>query len=288
MIAHNFTKGRGQKLTKIVYHTEGLPNPVNNRPDPSLFNWFNRPTTKASAHFYVKKSGAIEQYVEVGDTAWHAGNWDINQRSVGIEQQDDGKYNDANTYTSAQYESTAKLVAWLIKNHGVSADASNHHPHNQFAQRACPGAFDWGRVLRRAIEINNPPKPDNLYRVHDKNGKQIGAFKVEANAFDKWYSNGRGKVTFQFKDITSKFINMANNLEQKIKELETAHADQVKSLEAKIDDLATRATTIAVENVRLKNELTKLKEANVIDKDSITLSESAMLLLSKLLRAGRR
>ena len=36
-------------------------------------SWFRNPASQVSAHFGIGKDGALHQYVEVGDAAWHAG-----------------------------------------------------------------------------------------------------------------------------------------------------------------------------------------------------------------------
>lgn len=40
---------------------------------PGMRSWFANPTSGASAQFGVCKDGSLEQYVDVGDGAWHAG-----------------------------------------------------------------------------------------------------------------------------------------------------------------------------------------------------------------------
>lgn len=59
---------RGQNaIDGIVVHVTG-PGTC-----PGMRSWFSNPTAGASAQFGVCKDGSIEQYVEVGDGAWHAG-----------------------------------------------------------------------------------------------------------------------------------------------------------------------------------------------------------------------
>lgn len=75
----HFTKGRnGNTITKIIVHhncgnltTKGC--------------WEVWQTRQASAHYQVEADGTIGQLVWDADTAWHAGNWQTNLTSIGIE-----------------------------------------------------------------------------------------------------------------------------------------------------------------------------------------------------------
>jgi N-acetyl-anhydromuramyl-L-alanine amidase AmpD len=49
---------------------------------------FHNPRKKVSAHYVVRSAdGRIAQCVREHDIAWHAGNWDYNTRSIGIEHE---------------------------------------------------------------------------------------------------------------------------------------------------------------------------------------------------------
>jgi N-acetyl-anhydromuramyl-L-alanine amidase AmpD len=50
-----------------------------------LRQYFARGERRVSAHFIVDASGRVATSVEPKDIAWHAGNWDTNRRSIGIE-----------------------------------------------------------------------------------------------------------------------------------------------------------------------------------------------------------
>lgn len=49
----------------------------------SLYSFFNNPASKVSAHFWVSKGGAIEQYVDTARVSWHGR--DLNSNWVGVE-----------------------------------------------------------------------------------------------------------------------------------------------------------------------------------------------------------
>jgi len=82
----------------------------------SLFNYFNTPGNPCS-HFYVRYSGAVEQYV---NTLYRApAQVEGNPTMIGTETQ--GGTTNLNTigWTDAQRETIAHLNAWLYETHGI-------------------------------------------------------------------------------------------------------------------------------------------------------------------------
>lgn len=71
------SKGReGRRIEMIVIH--GMATTDENHV-PKVWN-----ERSASAHYGVKNT-TLEMYVAPEDTAWHAANWNINLRSIGVE-----------------------------------------------------------------------------------------------------------------------------------------------------------------------------------------------------------
>lgn len=78
-----FTKGRGgNKITHIVIHH--WDDPAKHPSFEGTVGWFESGKGRNSAH-YVVQAGRVARMVPESDTAWHAGNWSMNQRSIGIE-----------------------------------------------------------------------------------------------------------------------------------------------------------------------------------------------------------
>lgn len=102
-------------IDMIVMHTsEGRPT---SSYGPA--HWFADPRSKASAHYNVYGTGRIYRSVPDKDVAWHAGNWKVNQRSLGIEiQAQAAKAN----WTEAQLLQAARLVAALSREYGIPLD----------------------------------------------------------------------------------------------------------------------------------------------------------------------
>lgn len=95
----------------------------------SCYNWFANCSAGASAHYVVRSSdGQITQMVKEADVAWHAGHWDTNLRSVGIEHE--GYIDDPGTwYTDAMYTKSAALTADIASRQGVSLDRTHIIAH---------------------------------------------------------------------------------------------------------------------------------------------------------------
>lgn len=99
----------------------------------------------ASAHYIVKQNGDIWQVVSDKDTAYHAGNLDYNQRSIGIEMEGWADGNpDSSWQTSALYTSLQNLISWLSTQYNIPLDRNNIIGHNQVPS---PGSDKNGRYV---------------------------------------------------------------------------------------------------------------------------------------------
>src|SRR5262249_11165664 len=80
----------------------------------STLSIFQNPQKKVSAHYVVRSAdGHVAQCVREADIAWHAGNWDYNTRSVGIEHE--GWVDQPAYFTDALYTQSAKLTAAICE-----------------------------------------------------------------------------------------------------------------------------------------------------------------------------
>lgn len=111
---------------------------------------FRNPAKKVSAHYVVRSAdGHVAQCVRERDVAWHAGNWDYNTRSIGIEHEawvDKPAY-----FTNALYEESAKLTAAICDQYGIPKDRSHILGHYQVpgTDHTDPGPlWDWTRYIR--------------------------------------------------------------------------------------------------------------------------------------------
>jgi N-acetyl-anhydromuramyl-L-alanine amidase AmpD len=80
-----------------------------------------------SCHYIIGTDGRLGQFVHETVTAWHAGNFHYNERSVGIEHVG---YS-TKPYTEKQYAKSATLVDYLTKKYSVAKDRAHIIGHDQ-------------------------------------------------------------------------------------------------------------------------------------------------------------
>ncbi|MET7288943.1 peptidoglycan recognition family protein [Streptomyces sp. NPDC005573] len=111
-----------QRIKYIVIHdTEGGWDGVMNLiQDPTYVSW----------NYTIRSTdGLIAQHVKAKDVAWHAGNWDVNARSVGIEHEGFLTAPDS-WYTEAMYRSSARLVKYLARRYDIPLDRQHILGHD--------------------------------------------------------------------------------------------------------------------------------------------------------------
>lgn len=150
---NNYTKGRGKPIKKIVLHW--IVGTL-----ASADATFANPDRKASAHYGVANS-TIHQWVKEGDTAWHAGNWGINQESIGIEHEGGWLLSDGTRKvpTETTHKTSGLLVADICMRYNLPIDRNTIHVHNEYSATACPGSLDVDKIIRYAKEAI-PDVPD--------------------------------------------------------------------------------------------------------------------------------
>ena len=152
---------QGASTDLIVVHSISLPPGVYGGDEvPRLFtntlDWESHPYfqqirgMQVSAHFFIRRDGALLQFVSCDDRAWHAGassyrgRDNCNDDSIGIELE--GLEGD--TFEEAQYERLGATLVALRGRYPIGAVAG--HEHVAPGRKHDPGAgFDWGRLRRR-------------------------------------------------------------------------------------------------------------------------------------------
>ena len=104
---------------------------------------------EVSSHFYVRRDGALWQFVSVDDRAWHAGRSSFrgrdncNDYSVGIELEG----LEGERFTARQYERLDRLIRALAAHYPIAAVTG--HEHIAPGRKHDPGpGFDWARLQR--------------------------------------------------------------------------------------------------------------------------------------------
>jgi N-acetyl-anhydromuramyl-L-alanine amidase AmpD len=117
---------------------------------PNTLSIFQNPKKKVSAHYLVRSAdGHVAQCVREADVAWHAGNWDYNTRSIGIEHE--GWVDRPAYFTDALYEQSARLTAAICAKYGLPKDRAHVIGHYEVpgTDHTDPGPnWDWTRYIR--------------------------------------------------------------------------------------------------------------------------------------------
>jgi len=135
---------------------------------------FQTPNWGGSAHYVVGYDGSITEMVREKDIAWHAGNWDYNTRSIGIEHA--GFAWTPGLYTTAEYNASAAISASICSRYGVPMDRMHVIGHNEVPDPNNPGLFggtdhhtdpgpywDWSYYLAQAqADANALPSPPHI------------------------------------------------------------------------------------------------------------------------------
>jgi len=101
------------------------------------------------------QDGHVDQHVLAKNVAWHAGNWYVNARSIGVEHE--GFLAQSGWYTEAMYRSSAKLVRYLAAKYQIPLDRQHILGHDDVpgitgplipAQHTDPGPYwDWSHYF---------------------------------------------------------------------------------------------------------------------------------------------
>ena len=131
-----YTSGRsGKEIDRIVLHHWGN----DGQKHDNIINWFKNPLSNVSAHFVVSGT-RVTQMVSLDDTAWHAGVWDWNCRSIGIEARPE--------HDKTTQETVAKLIAQIWTHWGKLP----LYEHREIVATGCPGRWKKAEVKAQAEE----------------------------------------------------------------------------------------------------------------------------------------
>ena len=127
-------------------------------------NWFANPAAKVSAHYGIGRNGEVHQYVDEGDTAYHAGiahnpTWEwphksegvgVNTVSIGVEFE--GTMT-SGPWPDAMYAASAELLAGISRRWSIPLDRQHVVGHREVrSDKQCPGPdCDLDRLIREAL-----------------------------------------------------------------------------------------------------------------------------------------
>jgi N-acetyl-anhydromuramyl-L-alanine amidase AmpD len=110
-----------QKIDYIIIHdTEATwDTTLDLVQDPTYVSW----------HYSLRSAdGHIAQHVRTKDVGWHAGNWYVNAKSIGLEHE--GFAAKGTWYTEAMYRTSAKLVRYLAAKYRIPLDRQHILGHD--------------------------------------------------------------------------------------------------------------------------------------------------------------
>jgi AmpD protein len=169
MASPNFdARPTGETVSLIVLHSISLPPEEFGGPhvaalfanclDCSAHPYFAQLVdTRVSAHFFIRRDGALTQFVNAADRAWHAGKsrWKdrekCNDFSIGIELEG----SEQQAFTTAQYAALWPLLAILCAHYPIRAIVG--HEHIAPGRKTDPGPhFDWPALASRFRQQETP------------------------------------------------------------------------------------------------------------------------------------
>ena len=143
-------------------------------------SWFASTRSQVSAHYGIGKSGLVHQYVQEGDTAFHAGrvnapSWSLIKQSgnvyinpnfytIGIEHEGD----DESEWTDIQYATSSALIRDIGSRWAIPLDRQHIIGHHEiYSLKTCPGnKVNMDRLIALAAGTPLPPVvPPNPLKI---------------------------------------------------------------------------------------------------------------------------
>ena len=204
-----YKAGKTIKAKGIMVHSTGANNPNLKRyvgPDDGLLgkniynNHWNKSNISACVHAFIGKlkDGSIATYQTLpwNHRGWHCGG-SGNDTHISFEICEDGLKD--KTYFDKVYKEAVELCVYLCKMYDLTEKdiichseghkkgiASNHRDVMHWFPKHGKSMDAFRADVKAMLNKEETEAPSNvMYRVFDKDGKQVGAFSVEANAFNK-------------------------------------------------------------------------------------------------------
>ena len=150
VVLHNIS------LPPFEYGSDAVQRLFTNRIDPAAHPFFAQIAgLRVSSHFFIARSGRVQQFVSCDDAAYHAGVSSFRGRekcngfSVGIEIEGC----DFEPFTEAQYAALETLLAALMRAYPIRAVTGHQDIAPQ--RKTDPGHFfDWPRLIRTGFPVD--------------------------------------------------------------------------------------------------------------------------------------
>jgi hypothetical protein len=135
---------------------------------------FTQRGTGVSAHYAVDGL-EVHQYVDDNNTAWHSGNFAMNNRSIGIEVAGGGSFGEA---IDESYRTLALLIVQKAQEDGITISRDTVIPHRNVVATACPSGLNLDRVFAEIDKVLNPPPLEPSVPAQDQPQRAIANFPI--------------------------------------------------------------------------------------------------------------
>lgn len=194
----NFGYPRGTKgqnsVDEIIIHHWG----ADGQSFMGVVNWLCRQGGDSSAHFVVEHS-RVACVIDHGDSAWHSGNYYVNNHSIGIECRPE--------MSEGDLETLCELVASLYIIYGILPIRG----HKDVVPTACPGKYydKLGYIKQKAIEIMNGASSKEVPSTPVAKGRKTASELAQEVLAGMWGNgeerkNNLSKAGYNFDEIQSK------------------------------------------------------------------------------------
>ncbi len=172
-----------------------------------------------SAHYAVSDN-IVHQYVKEEHVAYHAGNYSVNQESIGIEH-------DANPdkpLSEDSYKTSAQLIAELCKKHNIPLDRQHIIKHSEVPRAtSCCGTVD----VDKLISLAKGTMPEETIDVLKSDFENL---VKKSTAYDEFVNAGYDSVDDIYKITT----NLNNDVES-LKRNNVVLADKLKECQLAVE-----------------------------------------------------
>lgn len=289
-----------EPITHVVLHWFGVGtlDGANNR--------FQNDTTDVSAHYGISDD-TVYQWVKEEEVAWHAGNYAMNQCSIGIEH-------DATTTKNASdktYQTAGQLLREICDRHNIPLDRAHILKHSEVVPTSCPGTLDVDKIIaiakgesmldkdiETAVEEQFKLKEIDRYNkywtyeelIEDwvKLTKEVQNEENQKEEFEKLYKQYKETCTSQAEEIAKlgeeiKSLNQANaGYRSEIAQLQGQFAEVSRERDGLLDTCKGYESNL--NRLRLENEDLQKKITSLNPLQAYSISDILTELVNRVFR----
>lgn len=209
---------------------------------------FQNDERDTSAHYGIEDD-KVHQYVKEEHVAYHAGNYSINQESIGIEH----SASPERPASDATYRTSAQLIRELCDRYHIPIDLDHIEPHNKYRATQCPGTMDINRLIAMA-----------------RDGSENVMVQVPSKTFEKLVtkSTNYDELLPEYERVSKLLHDNKETNKQKTRTIEElqntidlhqgtidAQANTLEAQDTQLQEQGAQIETLEQANTQLKQEL---------------------------------